>query len=697
MTNPPLVSFARRFAYMAALLASLAMLVIGATSWWLINQQHAASLRSLMKKDAELHAATVGNHLNAVATRMSEITKEGLIANALFDNADKERLLIPYLNSLRSIRGISVDILFTDFQGREIASNTNGKGNFNQQDLSWLKEKFPAGQPVSRVQLGEQGEELIAAEFIVLSRSNSVDGALVYKIKLASLDLHKDVRVVHGKESKQLSYSQATRLVALDVPPIYKNLDFAIFTSPNPAASWSDWQSLGGFLILAVGMVVGVIILGQYFANRLVKDLLELQVFARDVSVTGFGTVRAEGGDSLEVASLAQSINRMLDHLKQQHDKLSESEERFRSLFEYSEVGMYVRDADSKYLEVNPAFVRMLGYSKEELLRISFREITHPDDVESSLAKVKTLLTGECDHLQMEKKFIRKDGSILWTDVTVSAVRDDARNLISFIGVAQDITGRKQAQDEILRLNASLEERVQQRTVQLEASTRDLQEFAYSVAHDLRQPFIAIGGFSGLLERTVTDERASHYVKRIKAGVRQAGELTDALLALANLSRVQLHLQVVDISAIAHSVMGALQHQDPARLASVSIQDGLMVQADPVLIKLVMQELLGNAWKFTSRRSHAKISFGMLPAQAGTLGDDPVYVVRDNGEGFDMVHADKLFRSFQRLHIAQDFPGSGAGLANIRRIVARHNGQVWAESAVGEGASFFFTLGNAQP
>jgi light-regulated signal transduction histidine kinase (bacteriophytochrome) len=256
----------------------------------------------------------------------------------------------------------------------------------------------------------------------------------------------------------------------------------------------------------------------------------------------------------------------------------------------------------------------------------------------------------------------------------------------------RDITARKRSEARIARLNAELEQRVGRRTAQLEASNRDLQEFAHSVAHDLRQPFIAIGGFSGLLERRVTDDRARHYINRIKAGVRQAGELTEALLALANLSRVQLRVQAVDLSAVAHSVMDALQQEEPARARSICIQEGLLVQADAMLLRLVMQELLGNAWKFTSRQKHTEISFGLQPAPAA--GTEAVYVVSDNGEGFDMAHVDKLFRSFQRLHAPQDFPGAGVGLANIQRIIARHGGQIWAESARGEGARFFFTLGS---
>ncbi len=264
-----------------------------------------------------------------------------------------------------------------------------------------------------------------------------------------------------------------------------------------------------------------------------------------------------------------------------------------------------------------------------------------------------------------------------------------------------EVAERKLAQDEILRLNSSLEERVQQRTAQLEASNLDLEAFAHSVAHDLRQPFIAIGGFSGLLERMVVDEGARHYIDRIKAGVAQAGELTEALLALANLSRVELRLQEVDLSSLALSVLEKLKQNDPARVCRIHVEPGLRAQADARLIGLVLEELLGNAWKFCSRKVCTEISFGLQPptpeSQAPDTGAGTVYMVRDNGEGFDMAHADKLFRSFQRLHSPLEFSGTGVGLANVQRIVGRHAGRIWAESAPGEGARFYFTLGSSKP
>ncbi|TAG33122.1 MAG: PAS domain S-box protein [Polaromonas sp.] len=848
MVKPFLESLAQRFAYAAAGMAGIAMLVIVVISMWLINHEHAASVKSLLKKETDLQALTVSDNLGDIAGAMSELAKSNLIANALIDATDRDKFLIPYLSRIQNIQGKQIDILFTDFKGGEIARNSTAnstanstenstenkaeknidkntgnrarkaRSDFNASDLAWLRDKLAGGQAASRVQSGDQGDELLAVEFVVLPPSNEVEGALLYKINLGVLGVRSGMQLLHGQASAQLLQSQASLAVGVAAPQIYQNIGFAIVARVEPERWAVDWKWLSVLFILAGSMMAMVITLGLYIGKKLTQDLRQLQGFTQQVVDAGFDASRVEGADSLEVAGLAQSINSMLERLRQQHDKLSESEERFRSLFEYSDVGMNVRNADSRYVAVNPAFARMMGYSQEALLGMHFNDITHPDSAESSLANVETLLTGQCDHFQMEKKFIRKEGSTLWADVSVSAVRDTAGQVVSFIGVTQDITARKQAEAELVRfksildntldmifmfepetlryvyanegailrmgysrqelygmtafdvkpftteaafrqrllpllsgehqslhfegthrrkdgtdfpisaflqlvtqsdgtrlfvnivqditerkqaqdtmlgLNASLEERVQQRTTQLQASNRNMEEFAYSVAHDLRQPFIAIGGFSGLLARTITDERATYYIERIKAGVHKAGELTDSLLALANLSRVQLHLQPVDLSAIARGVMNDLQKGSPARQASVCIEPGLVVQADPVLIQQMMHKLLSNAWKFTSRRSHTEISFGLLPAQAAAdvLGATPVYVVKDNGEGFDMAQAHKLFRSFQRLHDAQEFPGAGADLVKVQRIMERHHGQVWAESAPGEGARFFFKFG----
>ncbi len=330
-----MTSLARRFAHMAALLAGIAMLVIAIASWW----EHAASLRDLQKKDAEMQATIVSNNLGEIAERMSELANSRLIASALIDSAGKENYLAPFLRGIRRINGIPVQLLFVDFEGREIASN--GQGSFSEPELNWLREKLPAGLAAARVQLGEKGEELLAVEFIAFARSNSVEGAVLYKIKLDELSLQGGARIVHGPEAKQLLHSQAIRVAAVKVPPIYQQLDFAVLTRPNPSAKSVDWQWLGVNFILLVGMVVTVIMLGLHFGKRLTRDLLSLGLFAQGVAEKGLVTGHAEAADSLEVASLTQSINSMLDRLgkagealRQSNDDLEEKNKQSQTLSE---------------------------------------------------------------------------------------------------------------------------------------------------------------------------------------------------------------------------------------------------------------------------------------------------------------------------------------------------------------------------
>jgi signal transduction histidine kinase len=244
-------------------------------------------------------------------------------------------------------------------------------------------------------------------------------------------------------------------------------------------------------------------------------------------------------------------------------------------------------------------------------------------------------------------------------------------------------------------LNDLVEERVQERTSQLEAANDELEAFSYSVSHDLRAPLQSIDAFSALLSEEATasgaSERGIHYLTRIRANVHRMGSLIDGMLSLALVSRASLQCESVDLSAMAQGAAVELRERDAARVAQFDIQSGLVVQGDGRLLRQILDNLLGNAWKFSGQQPETRISFGR------EIGADGMahYVVRDNGAGFPMEYMDKLFRPFHRLHKAGDFPGTGIGLATVRRIIVRHGGRVWAESRPGEGAAFFFTLAPA--
>jgi len=255
----------------------------------------------------------------------------------------------------------------------------------------------------------------------------------------------------------------------------------------------------------------------------------------------------------------------------------------------------------------------------------------------------------------------------------------------------QDTVARqKRAEEEIRRLNENLERLVDQRTVELKEAIKELEAFSYSVSHDLRAPLRSIDGFSQLLLKdhaAALDDKGKDYLQRVRAAAQRMAALIDDLLQLSRVGRAELRRARVDLSAMARSIIAELSRNDPQRRVEVAIQDALVADADPSLLRVVCDNLLGNAWKFTSKVAAPKIELNVSEE-----GGETVYRVRDNGAGFDMAYVHRLFGPFQRLHSDVEFPGTGIGLATVQRIIARHGGRVWAEGAVGRGASFWFTL-----
>jgi light-regulated signal transduction histidine kinase (bacteriophytochrome) len=247
-----------------------------------------------------------------------------------------------------------------------------------------------------------------------------------------------------------------------------------------------------------------------------------------------------------------------------------------------------------------------------------------------------------------------------------------------------------ESRNQTRRANADLERRVAERTRQLESANRELEAFAYAVSHDLRAPLRSMSGFSQILQENAPpglDEKSRHYLQRIHdASLRMSGLIED-LLNLSRIGRSELTARPIDLSQIAAEAAAAVRERHPTREVQLEVAPGMTVNADPRLLRIALENLLSNAWKYTARCPQARVSIG---TQAGEHG--PVYFVRDNGVGFDMKYADKLFVPFQRLHPETEFPGNGIGLVTVQRIVARHGGRIWADARLDEGATFYFTL-----
>ncbi len=261
---------------------------------------------------------------------------------------------------------------------------------------------------------------------------------------------------------------------------------------------------------------------------------------------------------------------------------------------------------------------------------------------------------------------------------------------IGCVGLFFFLKFKHESEEHVRTLNAELEQRVVERTAQLEASNKELESFSYSVSHDLRTPLRGIDGFSRILQedyKDTLDKEGNDHLDRIRAACKRMGLLIDDLLNLSRLTRSEMWVVKVDLSMLAHQIAEDLKNAEPDRRVEVIIADGLVDQGDQRLLKIMLQNLLGNAWKYSAKKAKTEIEFGLAQ-----YADAPVYFVRDNGVGFDMTYDDKLFKPFQRLHTLSDFPGTGTGLALVQRIIQRHGGRVWAEGEVGKGAVFYFTL-----
>jgi PAS domain S-box-containing protein len=342
--------------------------------------------------------------------------------------------------------------------------------------------------------------------------------------------------------------------------------------------------------------------------------------------------------------------------------------------------GIFLCAADGRYSEVNEAWLNMLGYSRDEVLRRDLAAFVDEQELGRTPLRFEHLRTGE--PLLAEQRLRRKDGRIIVTEISARMLPGG-----EILGIVRDITARKKMQSELIELNMTLEKRVAERTAELEA-------FAYSVSHDLRAPLRHISGFSAIVIKAnegKLDSASVENMGRIAAGAQRMSELIDDLLQLSHVSRQEIRMRTIDLSELSASVVRNVAQADPERDVVIVIAPDMTIDGDPGLMHIVMQNLLANAWKFTSRTARARIEVGRAERDG-----ERIYFVRDNGAGFDMKYAAKLFGAFQRLHSPGEFEGTGIGLSIVQRIVARHDGRIWAEAALGKGATFYFTLGKSE-
>ncbi len=367
-----------------------------------------------------------------------------------------------------------------------------------------------------------------------------------------------------------------------------------------------------------------------------------------------------------------------------------EARERLAAIVDSSDDAIIGKALDGTIANWNLGAEKVFGYSSREAVGKPMRMLLPPERANEESDILARVGRGE-SVVHFETVRVRKDGKHIDVSVTISPIKDGSGAIVGASKIARDISDRKAAELEIQMLNNQLEERVALRTAELATVNHELEAFSYSVSHDLRAPLRHVSGFSQLLVEefgSTLDPVARHYVDRIQAGTKQMGLLVDELLGLARVGRHALVLQATKLNGLIAEVVAMLQPESEGRQVEWAISDLPEVECDPVLVRQVLQNLLSNALKFTRPRAHAIIEISRQE-----FNGQPVFMVRDNGIGFNMKYVDKLFGVFQRLPRTEDFEGTGIGLATVQRIVHKHGGRVWAEAELDKGATFYFTLG----
>jgi PAS domain S-box-containing protein len=454
-------------------------------------------------------------------------------------------------------------------------------------------------------------------------------------------------------------------------------------------------------LAITLVMVACACILGVFLARRLSVPLVNLMETATHIA-EGKRELQAAVGGPKEVVGLATAFNSMTAQLRsslerlerqvmeirQAEESLRGTNETLRALIDYSPLAIAMFDLEGHIRMWNRAAERTYGWTAEEMLGKTLPTI--PDEKAEEYRELRDRVNKGEIITGLELVRIHKNGSRMHMGISIAPLKDSDGKVNAHMSIAADITARKRAEEALRGLNEELEQRVTERTAQLEKANKELEAFSYSVSHDLRVPLRAIQGFSRILLDDFLPQlppEAARLLRIIVDSTVRMGQLIDALLAFSRLSRQPLRKELLSVTAIVHEALDSLGGDLAGRRIEITVRDLPQCDGDPTLLRQVWINLLSNAIKYTRTREAAWIEVGWREKDGV-----PAYFIRDNGTGFDMRFADKLFGVFQRLHRDEEYEGTGIGLATVQRIIHRHGGRIWAESALNEGATFYFTV-----
>jgi PAS domain S-box-containing protein len=416
--------------------------------------------------------------------------------------------------------------------------------------------------------------------------------------------------------------------------------------------------------LLVIFLVVGILF--SYMASNLrQKNIIAAQEIA----------VRKQAE-----SELTKYRDHLEDEVKQRTGELEQERNLLKAIMDSAgNTHLVYLDRDFNFIRVNPPYARTCGYKPEEMVGKNHFALYPDKENEAIFARVRDTGIPVAYHDKPFEFPDQPERGITHWDWTLSPVKDEHGQVKGLVFSLTETTERKKA-----------EVALQKYTHELEVANRELEAFSYSVSHDLRAPLRTLDGFSEMIAEEYAnklDEEGKDYLNRIRKASHTMSQLIEDILKLSRISRAEMHQQKVDLSSIAKDIMDELQTTQPDRKAEIVIESGIQVTGDANLLQVAMQNLLENAWKYTGKSPLARIELGSLNQEG-----ERVYYVRDNGIGFDMKYQDKLFQPFHRLHTSKEYPGTGIGLANVQRVIHKHNGRIWAESEVDKGTTFYFTL-----
>lgn len=456
---------------------------------------------------------------------------------------------------------------------------------------------------------------------------------------------------------------------------------------------FSDPEKITDAAITLGGIWLSVMLTTHLVLRRTIRPLSALTDY---ITTTSFELPRREIAEDLrtrkdEVGVLACAFDAMLLNLQKSYSDLEKREEYYRQLVETANVIPWELDLNSRRITyVGPQVQSILGYELSDWYKENFwLNHLYEEDVEAAENFYRRIAsTGEQD--EIEYRMRHADGRTVWVRDCVHKSTQDPRSP-TLQGLMFDVDERVKARQELQRYREHLEHVVDERTAELLTVNQELQSFAHSLSQDLRVPLRVINGFSEAMLEDYGDmvgEEGKSYLKRICGGTKNMGKMIDDILILSRVTRKDLYRKNIDLSQMAKRVSENLKEDYPAHPVEFIIDEDLMAYGDGELLEVLVNNLLSNAWKFTQKVSQPRVEFYIEPSEEG-----PVYTVRDNGAGFDMQYAEKLFLPFRRLHNSDEFEGVGVGLAAVKRIVLRHGGKIWGEGKINGGAAFHFTLG----